>query len=236
MRFARTADGLLKRSAAPRRAPACAQPVRPKCGPIVTWHWAHHANDCDPWSEPETAWHLAWKRTAARSEVVMRRDGQCHRADLLTATSIVVELQSRYLALDAIAAREQFYGRMVWLYRATWTDRLHFGSRGFWWKHGAKSMASSTRPVFWDLEDEGEIWRVSLGLNRAGTRVLGRVLNVIDPDRFRRWIQGVAHDEDPHRPRSVTPRAAVRAHLQRVANCGHDLGGATLERDSPSQL
>lgn len=189
MRLARTPDGLVEaQRGAAGECPACAQPVRPKCGPIVTWHWAHHANDCDPWSEPETAWHLAWKRTATRSEVVMRRDGQCHRADLLTATGIVVELQSDYLALDAIAARERFYGRMVWLYRATWTERLHFGARGFWWKHGSKSMARSDRPIFWDLD--GEIWRVSLGLVQGDSRVVGRIRRAIEPATFQRWIRG----------------------------------------------
>jgi hypothetical protein len=168
------------------------EPVIPKCGPIVTWHWAHTVCDCDPWTEPETEWHLQWKRLAFESEVVFRRDGQCHRADIRTATGVVVELQHAYLDLPSIQARERFYDRMVWLYRVTWEDRLHFGRRGFWWKHGSKAMALSARTLFWDVEGP-EIWKVSLGLveNELGnTRVLGRIVTVIARPRFEHWIAG----------------------------------------------
>lgn len=40
----------------------CEGPVRPKCGSRIVWHWAHHARPhCDPWWEPESEWHRAWK-------------------------------------------------------------------------------------------------------------------------------------------------------------------------------
>lgn len=164
--------------------PACDRPTIAKCGPLVTWHWAHEAADCDPWAEPESAWHLAWKAAALHSEVVMRRDGTCHRADIVTTDGRVVELQSTYLPVDQIRAREAFYGpSMVWLYRATWIDRLHFGHRGgFWWRHGSKAMAHTRTRLLWDIDhhDHGrEIWRVSLRLRTYGDgsqRILGRVL------------------------------------------------------------
>ena len=188
MLLALTADGLARaRRALPATCPTCQARMIPKCGPIVSAHWAHEANDCDPWSEPETAWHLNWKQLAARSEVVITRGTERHRADLITADGTIVELQSRFLDVREIRAREAFYGpRLIWLYRMTWEDRLHFGARGgFWWKHGAKSMAASVRQLYWDCGDA--IWGVRLGLVRAGSRVVGRHC-VIDPRRFRDWI------------------------------------------------
>ncbi len=212
MWLARTATGPQPASkGAAGACPACEEPVIPKCGPIVSWHWAHRVNDCDPWAEPESAWHLRWKARGYRSEVVMRKDGQCHRADIVTPTGLVIELQSHYLDLPAIEARERFYGRMVWLYRADWEDRLHFGQKGFWWKHGSKAMAQSRRPIFWDLGDL--IWRVSLGLvevehDEFATRVLGRVRSTIPRDRFEKWIGGAWGQRRLFRDRPPRPRYA----------------------------
>jgi hypothetical protein len=99
--------------------PSCGQPVRPKCGGIVVHHWAHHARtECDPWSEPESEWHRAWKLTVPpeRREVVMGS----HRADIVTASAGVVELQHSAIAPEVIAEREEFFGgRMAWIFDAT---------------------------------------------------------------------------------------------------------------------
>ena len=190
MRLADTPDGVREATKhAVGVCPSCRAPVIPKCGPIVTWHWAHEAQDCDPWAEPETEWHLGWKRLADRSEVVMRQHDQIHRADIVTAAGVVVELQSQYLDVASIRAREAFYGRMVWLYRVTWADRLHFGTKGFWWKHGSKAMAMTQRPLYWDFDD-GTIVRVRIGL--VGTRVLGQIARGGARPSFIRWLRGEA--------------------------------------------
>jgi len=171
----------------------CGGRLLAKCGQIVSWHWAHETLDCDPWAEPESEWHLGWKRYfashGARIEVVMGN----HRADVVTADGQIVELQSDYLSVEAIAAREEFYGeRLTWLYRCHWSERLQYGRRGFWWKHGSKAMTQHQRPVWWDLDDE--LIRVDVNLVEqrellawdpvanvghyavSGHRVLGRVL------------------------------------------------------------
>ena len=99
--------------------PSCAAPVRPKCGSIVVHHWAHHARgECDPWSEPEGEWHRGWKLAVPpeRREVVMGP----HRADVVTASGGVVELQHSGISPEVIAEREAFYGeRMAWIFDAT---------------------------------------------------------------------------------------------------------------------
>jgi hypothetical protein len=94
-----------------------------KCGPIVAWHWAHAVGgDCEPWSEPESAWHLAWKErfvdAGCQVEVPIVRDGERHRADVVLPGGRVVELQHGYLKPDAIWEREAFYRDVVWLYDA----------------------------------------------------------------------------------------------------------------------
>jgi hypothetical protein len=132
----------------------------PKCGPIVTWHWAHKAGrDCEPWSEPESAWHLAWKArfraAGAEIEVPIVRGRCVHRADVMLPGGRVVELQHGFLPASAIRQREAFYGDMAWLYDAErFWDRVATGSRadGFRWKRPARSMLAHRRPMLWHVK------------------------------------------------------------------------------------
>ena len=120
MMYAATASG--RAEAAPGlqgTCPACGHPVRPRCGQVRIWHWAHHAHaDCDPWSEPMTEWHLGWQRAVPpeRREVVMGP----HRADIVTVSGGVVEIQHSPIPADVIGERETFYGdRMLWIFNCT---------------------------------------------------------------------------------------------------------------------
>jgi competence protein CoiA len=97
--------------------PGCDAPVIPKCGELVTWHWAHRSDrDCDPWAEHETGWHLDWKQCFPLDwlEVTLGP----HRADVRTPEGLVVEIQHSAIAPDEIRERESFYGEMVWLFDA----------------------------------------------------------------------------------------------------------------------
>lgn len=99
--------------------PRCGAPVRAQCGDVYAWHWAHVAGeDCDAWSEPETAWHAGWKAAAPldRQEVTMG----AHRADVVAGDGVVCELQHSPISSRDIAARESHYGEdMRWLFDAT---------------------------------------------------------------------------------------------------------------------
>ena len=123
MMYADTAEGRVE--AAPGltgTCPSCGYPCRPKCGQLVIWHWAHHARaDCDPWAEPMTEWHLGWQRAVPpeRREVVMGP----HRADIVTASGGVVEIQHSPIPPGVIGEREAFYGaQMAWIFDATQAD------------------------------------------------------------------------------------------------------------------
>lgn len=143
--------------AARARCPVCKEAVMAKCGEIVTWHWAHLASDdCDPWSEPETVWHRTWQDVVPphQREVVIGK----HRADVVTPDGWVVELQHSSLSVADIRAREDHYGRMVWIFDATGAyddDRIwprHKGSHvTFRWKHPRKSVAACRKPVLLDF-------------------------------------------------------------------------------------
>ncbi|MBS1728868.1 MAG: hypothetical protein JST51_19280 [Armatimonadetes bacterium] len=48
--------------------PICLEPVLARCGRIKIHHWAHVADlDCDSWTEPETEWHRAGRRSSTHA-------------------------------------------------------------------------------------------------------------------------------------------------------------------------
>lgn len=148
--------------------PTCQEPVRPKCGQVVTWHWAHVGRaDCDDWAERDTAWHRAWQELVpeAQREFVVAN----HRADIVASDGTFVELQHSSISADDIRERERFYGRMVWIFDAVDAyaeDRLNIRKRPgkpyvtFRWKHPRKTLGACRRPVLLDL---GNGWLLNLG-------------------------------------------------------------------------
>lgn len=136
--------------------PCCCSKVIAKCGSIVTWHWAHEVNDCDPWHESESAWHIRWKRRfpADWQEVVIGN----HRADVKTP-KLVVELQASNISAEEIQERERYYRNLVWLLRGEdFQDNLKLRERNdfltFRWKWPRKSWWSAQMPIVIDT-DEG---------------------------------------------------------------------------------
>jgi competence protein CoiA len=96
--------------------PLCKSETIAKCGEIKVWHWAHKSViDCDPWWEPESQWHLDWKKQfpIAWQEVIVGP----HRADVKTPTGTVIEFQASSISTEKICEREAFYGSMKWVLR-----------------------------------------------------------------------------------------------------------------------
>jgi hypothetical protein len=98
---------------------SCDKEVFAKCGEVNVWHWAHHKNEsCDSWYEPETLWHKNWKLVFGKenSEVVIKKEGTKHIADIFSKNEVVIELQNSKIPKQIIRRREVFYGdRMIWL-------------------------------------------------------------------------------------------------------------------------
>lgn len=137
--------------------PLCMKPVIPKCGEIVSWHWAHLAGlDCDPWGEAETPWHAYWKSLLPSDQVEVIRNG--HRADIVHSSGRVIELQHSPISPEEIRERENTYGSMLWLFDGTdLADRIDLRRRGnyvtFRWKHPRKTYAFCKHPCLIDLCD-----------------------------------------------------------------------------------
>jgi competence CoiA-like predicted nuclease len=184
--------------------PGCHGELLSKCGPIVTWHWSHLADDCDPWSEPESEWHRQWKRLLraeldAKLEVVMPP----HRADIVLFGGRVLELQAGYLSAEQIEDRERFYGRnMIWLYQCHWWDRVkilkyewnlaghHYDPKDFWWKSGAKAMMRHNCSMLWDTGD-GQLRRVVLYPQYGGKSVYGRLVDEFSTKGWLQWLKSL---------------------------------------------
>jgi hypothetical protein len=131
--------------------PCCGGLLIAKCGQIKTHHWAHESkDDCDTWSEPIGPWHLWWQNLV-RPDFVEVAKG-IHRADVVGNGGVVVELQHCPISPEDIAAREAYYGNMVWLFDAT--SRFGYmksGSRGFFTLGRNKHLDFCKKPVFLDF-------------------------------------------------------------------------------------
>ena len=102
------------------QCPGCGAEVIARCGEVKVWHWAHKGKrSCDPWWEPETLWHRAWKGLfpLAWQEVPMRdpSTGELHIADVRSPDGLVLEFQHSAIRPEERRSRESFYGRMLWI-------------------------------------------------------------------------------------------------------------------------
>jgi hypothetical protein len=170
MQYANTTAGRQPPSMTGERAtcPMCGNTVIAKCGTVYMKHWAHEADECDPWNEPETPWHRTWKERfpVAHQEIVMGP----HRADVKSATGWILEFQNSPLKPAEIAERETFYGpHMLWVlnghgwvaknfhFRRTTKHGLTMVNRTpvtFRWKWPRKRWLAAQRPLFLDLDGE----------------------------------------------------------------------------------
>lgn len=128
--------------------PACGSPVLAKCGNQRVHHWAHRGEKvCDHWWEPETEWHRNWKLNfpEAWQEVLLHdRTGEKHIADVRTSQYLAIEFQHSHLRPEECAAREDFYGDMVWV-----VDGLRLRRDLPRFKEGARDLRSVvSRGVF----------------------------------------------------------------------------------------
>ena len=86
--------------------PGCRVPLVPKCGSLKAWHWAHRVgNDCDPWSEPIGPWHVL-RQAPLRPECV-EVPIQVHRADIVGAEGMVIELQHSSISPEGYSSNEK---------------------------------------------------------------------------------------------------------------------------------
>ncbi len=142
--------------------PCCLDELIARCGEINAWHWSHLAAfDCDRWFEPESHWHLEWKRRvpASQCEVVMGP----HRADIVSSTGLITELQYGSLSPEQVREREKFYGNMLWLifaqdFAENVDLRDHDDYVSFRWKWPRQWIFTITERLILDF-GEPDYWR-----------------------------------------------------------------------------
>jgi len=160
--------------------PVCGDAMTARCGRVRVWHWAHRgARNCDPWWEPETAWHRAWKNHFPKGwqEIIHPSEsGEKHIADVKTESGVVLEFQHSFLREDEREAREKFYPKMVWVVNGR---RRKLDKKQFFACFDARRVVNGEPrivPVLWKegalLRDWGEAaYRCTSTLGTANPRM-----------------------------------------------------------------
>ena len=105
--------------------PVCGQPLQLKASSskCIRPHFAHlPKHPCtDTWEYDMSEWHLSWQEKFPEEcrEVVMEKDGEKHRADILIHNT-VIEFQHSPIKLKEFQARNQFYlgcgKKLIWIF------------------------------------------------------------------------------------------------------------------------
>jgi competence CoiA-like predicted nuclease len=111
----------------------CSNILIPKKGNINTHHYAHKSLDiinCDDWapkfkSDIDHHWHLQWQYFFENNnygdiECVIKKEIDnkifCHRADIITKTNYIIEIQHSNISDNDVVKREEFYGdKLIWI-------------------------------------------------------------------------------------------------------------------------
>jgi hypothetical protein len=88
-----------------------------------------------------------------------------HRADIVTPSGLVIELQHSSIPVDEITERERFYQNMIWLidaesFKSRFCVRQRDGYWTFLWIRPRLHIAAMTFPVFLDGIEPGMLFRV----------------------------------------------------------------------------
>ncbi len=122
-------DGKLARAIAGSRAacPECKNSVYARIPDGAIRHWAHmpladgELRDCSNDAGEMTEWHREWQDLRSDPECIeVFRDG--FRADAINEADTVVEFQHSSISPAKIAAREEHWGRGVWVLDGTDAD------------------------------------------------------------------------------------------------------------------
>lgn len=104
--------------------PCCGAELVLKQGDIKVHHFSHKSlTDCDDFYEPMTKWHLDWQRRFPKQcrEVVVKNNGETHRADvLLRNLKLVIEFQHSPISDTDVRKRNKFYTeagyKIIWVF------------------------------------------------------------------------------------------------------------------------
>jgi hypothetical protein len=214
------------------KCPRCGNAVIAKCGEIRVQHWAHRGTrTCDPWKEPETEWHRAWKNQFPedRQEIIQwAKDGEKHIADVKTKGGVVLEFQYSHIQRQERESREMFYQKIVWIVNGVRRkrDKAQFFACvdeaavikqeplivSVRWKEGAllRDWGESRAPVFFDFPDTPFLWR----LNPCTPNGMTYLLRVPKKMFLDAHLKGFTFDQEKTVSAEVERAAAIQAIQQ----------------------
>lgn len=190
MKFALVSDQRIEATPDAKGAcPGCGDPVIAKCGKQKIWHWAHKGTrTCDPWWEPETEWHRAWKANFPNEQQEVRHQdaetGEWHIADVKVASGLVLEFQHSAISTDEIQSREVFYKKMLWIVDATRLKKTvakiegAFRSGKEWQLNGVRSIVGGLANIPLEFRESRHVVVFDCGVDLPFYCILpGRVLD-----------------------------------------------------------
>lgn len=114
-------------------------------------HFAHKSlKDCDDFKHDMSAWHKSWQEQFPLEcrEVVVRNNGEVHRADVLW-NGVVFEFQHSPISSDEFNRRNRFYVRagykVIWIFdmRNLWNRRKIYQINSY----SGKSIFAWEQPI-----------------------------------------------------------------------------------------
>ena len=89
-----------------------------KRGAKTVWHYSHQAGEACEASRVMGPWHHWWQDRVEPDflEIIIKRDGKKHIADMINGDDVVVEFQKSVVSPDVIVEREGFYNKMIWVF------------------------------------------------------------------------------------------------------------------------
>ena len=91
--------------------PLCGGKMILRQGEFYTHHFAHETGECvDTWNYEMSEWHYSMQECfdISQREVIVKHNGQIHRADILNGNKII-EFQHSPISFDEIIERNDFY-------------------------------------------------------------------------------------------------------------------------------
>lgn len=145
--------------------PCCNEPTILKSGKIKAPHFAHKSHhNCDPWYSEMSDWHREWQERFPLNcrEVVIRHNGERHRADICIG-KYIIEFQNSYLSDEQFIKRTEFYTsagyKLIWVFNVKNKNIIPHRRRNVYnWKNPVntfKRFDTSNKDVFlyFDMND-----------------------------------------------------------------------------------
>lgn len=183
--------------------PTCGAAMIAKCGARIIHHWAHASKrQCDPWWENETDWHRAWKNLFpehCREISCTASDGEIHRADIITDTGIVLEVQHSAMTDLERNSREHFYKNMVWIVDGRVFKKqfdLHHRlpdpdneeAQDLVWHKAARGLNGANAGVFWRLSENPD-YRTEQMVTVHGAHKVPHLINTSIGHQQYSWVR-----------------------------------------------